>query len=124
MNFFRFFPFFLIAWTMSIFAYESYSDESYGSIFFYLMLASIFIYLGKNKYKVVQEKRYDTVNIIAINIGLLPLLFSNLMLSPIVLQGKAINESGIIFVLVLIYSPIMYAGTSIILNIYVYFKKK
>ena len=124
MNLLYIFPFLLIAWAMSIFAYQSYTDESYGGIFFYLILAGIFIYLAKNKYKAVQEKKYDVANIIAINIGLLPLLFSNLMLSPIILQGKTINESGMIFVLVLIYSPVMYGGTLIILNIYTYLKKK
>jgi len=124
MNFFYIFPFLLIAWTMSIFAYQSYTDESYGGIFFYLILAGIFIYLAKNKYKAVQEKKYDIAHIIAINIGLLPLLFSNLTLSPIILQGKAINESGMIFVLVLIYSPIMYVGTLILLNPYAYLNLK
>lgn len=109
---------------MFIFSYQSYTDESYGGVLFYLILIGTFIYLAKNKYKAVQEKKYNLTNIIAINVGLLPLLYANLMLSPIVLRGEAINESGMIFVLVLIYSPIIYAGTSIILTVYSYLKNK
>jgi len=123
MKFLSIFPFLLIAWTMFIFAYESYHDESYGSMFFYSILVGIFIYLAKNKYKKNQENKLDTTNIIAINIGLLPLLFSNLVLLPIMLQGKAINESGMVFVLVLIYSPIMYGGTLVVLRVYSYLTK-
>lgn len=109
---------------MFIFAYQSYTDESYGGILFYLILVGIFNYLAKIKYKAIQEKKYNVINIIAINFGLLPLLFSNLMLSPIIWQGKAINESGMIFVLVLIYSPVMYAGALMLLTLFAYLKKK
>lgn len=123
MKFLSIFPFLLAAWAMFIFVYESYNDESYGSIFFYSILVGIFIYLAKNKYKANQENKLDTTNIIAINIGLLPLLFSNLVLLPIMLQGKAINESGMVFVLVLIYSPIMYGGTLVVLRVYSYLTK-
>jgi hypothetical protein len=120
MKFLSIFPFLLAAWAMFIFVYESYNDESYGSIFFYSILVGIFIYLAKNKYK---ENKLYTTNIIAINIGLLPLLFSNLMLLPVMLQGKAINESGMVFVLVLIYSPIIYGGTLVVLRVYSYLTK-
>lgn len=122
MKFLYIFPYLLVVWTMFIFSYQSYTDESYGGVLFYLILIGTFIYLAKNKYKAVQEKKYNLTNIIAINVGLLPLLYANLMLSPIVLRGEAINESGMIFVLVLIYSPIIYAGTSIILTVYSYLK--
>ena len=124
MKFLYIFPYLLVVWTMFIFSYQSYTDESYGGILFYLILIGTFIYLAKNKYKAVQEKKYNLTNIIAINVGLLPLLFANLMLSPIVMQGEAINESGMIFVLVLIYSPIIYAGTLIILTLYSYLKNR
>lgn len=124
MKFLYIFPYLLVVWTMFIFSYQSYTDESYGGVLFYLILIGTFIYLAKNKYKAVQEKKYNLTNIIAINVGLLPLLYANLMLSPIVLRGEAINESGMIFVLVLIYSPIIYAGTSIILTVYSYLKNK
>jgi len=97
---------------MLIFSYQSYTDESYGGILFYLILIGTFIYLAKNKYKAVQEKEHNLTNIIARNVGLLPLLFANIMLSSIILRGEAINESGMIFVLVLIYSPMMYAKVS------------
>lgn len=109
---------------MFIFSYQNYTDESYGDVLFYLILIGTFIYFAKNKYKAVQEKKYNLTNIIAINVGLLPLLYANLMLSPIVLRGEAINESGMIFVLVLIYSPIIYTGILIILTVYSYLKNK
>ena len=120
MKFLSIFPFLLIAWTIFIFVYQSYTDKSYAEMFFYFILFGIYIYLAKNKYKVIQEKKLDIINIISINIGMLPLLFSNLVLLPIMLQGKAINESGMIFVLVLIYSPMMYIGTLVVLRIYSY----
>jgi|GEM_PF-2137179 len=123
MKFLSIFPFFLVVWTSFIFIYQSYSDESYGDIFFYSILVGFFIYLAKNKYKAIQENKLDITNIIAINIGLLPLLYSNLVLLPIMLQGKAINESGMVFVLVLIYSPMLYIGTIIVLKIYSYLTK-
>ncbi len=64
------------------------------------------------------------MHMIAINVGLLPLLYANLLLSPIVMQGRAINESGMVFVLVLIYSPVMYVGTLVPLMLYAIWKKK
>jgi len=53
MKFLSIFPFLLVAWTMLIFIYQNYSDESYGGIFFYSILVGIFIYLAKNKYKTI-----------------------------------------------------------------------
>ncbi|WP_457747776.1 hypothetical protein [Sulfurimonas sp.] len=123
MKFLSIFPFFIVVWTIFIFAYQSYNDESYGDIFFYLILIGILLYLVKNKYKAIQEKKLDVMNTIAINIGLLPLIFSNLVLLPIILQGEAINESGMVFVLVLIYSPMMYIGSLVVLKIYSYSNK-
>jgi len=123
MKFLSIFPFLLVAWAMFIFVYQSYNDASYESVFFYSILVGTFIYLAKNKYKATQEKKLDITNVIAINIGLLPLLFSNLVLLPTMLQGKAINESGMVFVLVLIYSPMMYVGTLVVLKIYSYLIK-
>ena len=124
MKFLYIFPYLLVAWTMLIFSYQSYTDESYGGIIFNLILFGIFIYLAKNKYKAIQEKKFDVTKIIAINIGLLPLLYSNLVLSPIILQVEKINESGMVFVLVLIYSPIMYIVTLGVLRVYSYLKNK
>ncbi len=56
MKFLSIFPFFIVVWTIFIFAYQSYNDESYGDIFFYLILIGILLYLVKNKYKAIQEK--------------------------------------------------------------------
>lgn len=122
MRFLYAFPFLLVAWTMLIFAYESNKDSDMGSIIIYAALALLFIYLAIKRYRAHKEKKPDIGNIIAINIGLLPLLYSNLFLTPIMLQGRDINESGMIYVLVLIYSPMMYIGTLVIIKLYESFR--
>jgi len=111
-------PFLLISWTMFIFGYQNLHDKSYGYTFLYTVLGIICIYIAKNRYKTTQKK---PLNIIAVNIAMIPLLFSNITLSPMILQGKPINESGMIFVLVLIYSPVIYVGTLFIVKVYLYF---
>jgi len=106
---------------MLIFAYKSYNDGSYLSTIFYLILAILFGFLGKRKHQNIKTSKHKIKDIIATNIALLPLLYANLFLSTIVAQAKPINESGMIYVLVPIYSPMLYIGSHIILSIYSYF---
>jgi hypothetical protein len=112
------FPFLLVLWTMCIIAYEDHKDESFGGIVFCLLIVTIFVYWAVKKYREPSKKKLDVANIIAVNIGLLPLLYSNLLLTPIVLQGKEINESGMVYVLVLIYSPLLYGGSLLAMVIF------
>ena len=122
MKFLYAFPFILVAWTMFIFAYESDKDHMNIDIVANTAFTILFIYLAIKRYRTFEDKKHDTANIIAINIGLLPLLYSNLLLTPIMLQGKGINESGMVYVLVLIYSPMLYIGALVVLKLYETFK--
>ena len=124
MKFLYAFPFLLVAWTMFIFAYESYKDNASGGIIFNAILLLLFIYLAIKRYRTFQDKKLDIGNIIAVNIGLLPLLYSNLLLTTIVLQNKAINESGMVYVLVLIYSPMLYIGALVVIQLYASLRKR
>jgi len=123
MQFLNIFPFFLFAWTMAIFAYQSYTDESYTGLFFYLIMVSLFCYIALLKSKTIKQSIDTTVNKIAFNAALLPLLYSNLILSRIIIKAEEINESGMVFVLVLIYSPIIYAVTLLLLMIYIFLRQ-
>lgn len=106
---------------MLIFSYQSYTDQSYIGMIVYILLCGLFIELAKHKYKTAAANTYADANIfIALNAGLLPLLYSNLFLSQIIWQGENINESGMVFVLVLIYSPIMFGVTITALTFYSY----
>ena len=124
MKFLSLFPFLLIAWMMLIFAYESYRDESIGGAIFSLILAGIATYWGIKKYRDNQYNKSDLPNLLAANIGLLPLLYSNLILMPIILAGKEINESGMVYVLVMIYSPMMYVGSLVPIMLFDSLRKK
>ena len=118
MKFLYTFPFLLIAWATFIFAYESNKDDDIGGMVLYASLTALFIYLTIKRYKTYKDKKLDITNIVAINIGLLPLLYSNLLLTPIMLQGRGINESGMVYVLVLIYSPVLYIGALVVAKLY------
>jgi membrane protease YdiL (CAAX protease family) len=114
-------PYLLLSWTMLIFAYESYNDKYYLPMLFYLALAILFGFLAKRKYQNIKTSKHKNRDIIVTNIALLPLLYANLYLSTIVAQAKPIDESGMIYVLVPIYTPMLYIGSHIILSIYSYF---
>lgn len=118
------FPFLLVAWAMLIFAYESYMDESIGGTIFNSVLAMVTIYWGIKIYRGKQHNKSNFPNLIAANIGLLPLLYSNLIFMPIILKGREINESGMVYVLVMIYSPMMYIGSLIPIMLYVGLRAK
>ena len=83
MKFLYAFPFLLAAWEMFIFANESNKDDEIGGMVLYAALTALFTYLTIKRYKTYKDKKLDTANTIAINIGLLPLLYSNLLLTPI-----------------------------------------
>ena len=118
------FPFVLIAWTMFIFAYVSKKNQIYVDALLYAIFSILFLYLAIKRYKNYKIDKPDIANTIAINIGLSSLLYSNTVLTPIMLQGRGIHESGMVYVLVLIYSPIMYIGVLIIIHLYKSFFKK
>ena len=112
------FPFVLIAWTMFIFAYVSKKNQIYVDTLLYAIFSILFLYLAIKRCRNYKIDKPDIANTIAINIGLFPLLYSNIVLTPIILQGKGIHESGMVYVLVLIYSPVMYIGALIIIQLY------
>ncbi len=124
MKFLYAFPFVLIAWTMFIFAYVSKKNQIYVDTLLYAIFSILFLYLAIKRYRNYKIDKPDIANTIAINIGLFPLLYSNIVLTPIILQGKGIHESGMVYVLVLIYSPVMYIGTLVIIQLYKSFFKK
>ena len=124
MRFLNIIPYLLLSWTMFIFAYESYNENSYLSTIFYLVLTILFGFLAKRKYPNLKTSKHEIRDIIASNIALLPLLYANLYLTTIVAQAKPINESGMVYVLVPIYTPMLYIGTHIILLIYSYFHNR
>jgi len=124
MKFLSLFPFLLVAWALLIFTYQSYMDGAVGDIIFYLVLAGIAIYWGIKRYRKNSHNTSDSAKLIALAIGLLPLLYANLILMPIILAGEKINESGMVYVLVMIYSPIMYIGSLVVLMLYFKLKKK
>jgi len=81
-------------------------------------------YLTIKKYKQNFEHYHNYNNIIAVNVGLIPLIFANVLVSNIVLQGAMINENGMIYILVFIYSPVLYVVTFIGLTLCEYLKNK
>ena len=119
-------PYMMIAWTMLILGHESYikNKPQDAGIFISSILFIVFIYLAIKKYKQNFEHYHNYNNIIAVNIGLIPWIFANILLSNIVLQGAMINENGMIYILVFIYSPVLYAVTLIGLTAYEYLKNK
>ena len=109
-----------MCWTMLIFAHEDYIKSSYVGMFISLIIFSVFIYMLIKKYKNYRKKKNDYIYSISLNIGLLPLLYSNVFLTPYFIASKPINESGMVYVLVLIYSPVFYISAFIPLIIYSY----
>ena len=118
------FPFVLIAWTMFIFAYESKKNQIYVDALLYAIFSILFLYLAIKRYKNYKIDKPDIANTIAIHIGLSPLLYANIVLTPIILQGREIHESGMVYVLVLIYSPVMYIGALVAIQLYKSFFRK
>ena len=123
MKFLSLFPFLLVAWALLIFAYESNMDGAVGGTIFNLVLTGIAIYWGIKRYRENSHNTSDPAKLIALTIELLPLLYANLILMPIILTGKEINESGMVYVLVMIYSPMMYIGSLVVLMLYAELKK-
>ncbi len=118
------FPFALIAWTVLIFAYASKQNQIYVDAFLYAIFSLLFIYWAIKRYRNYKVDNSDIANTIAINIGLSPLLYANIVLTPIMLQGRGIHESGMVYVLVLIYSPVMYIGALVVIQLYKSFFRK
>jgi len=118
MKFLYAFPFVLIAWTMFIFAYVSKKNQIYVDTLLYAIFSILFLYLAIKRYRNYKVDKPDIANTIAINISLFPLLYSNMVLIPIMLQGKDIHESGMVYAVVLIYSPAMYISTLVIIQLY------
>ena len=108
-------PVLFIIWTLLILSIEAFYDEAYVAIIINFIIIGVLIKIAKN-YKTMDT--YKKLNIIAINIGLLPLVYANLLLTNILLQGNEINESGMAYVIVLIYSPIFYVISLSILMTY------
>ncbi len=107
------FPLILPAWALLIFAYQSYNDAAFGGMLFSWPSPQRFA-MALRRYKGVQKETFDKINAITVNTGLLPLVYANLLLSPIVLQGNQINDSGMVYVLVLIYAPFLYAESVLV----------
>ena len=113
MKILSFFPFIITAWALLVFAYESYLDRYFIDFVGYLFAAIVLLLYGV---RYIKQKR-PLHRIIALNIGLLPLLYSNLIVLPLILQGKPINETGMVYVIVLIYGSIFYIVAMLITEV-------
>ena len=109
-----FLPFLMVSWALFIFAYESYMDKYFLDLAGYLFAAVALLLYGLRH---IKKKERSPQSMIMLNIGLLPLLYANLIVLPLMLQGKPINETGMVYVLVLIYGPIFYIGAMIFFEI-------
>jgi len=114
MKLLSFFPFLMGTWALFVFAYESYMDKYFLDLIGYLFATVILLFYGA---KYIKKQKRSLYSMIMLNIGLLPLLYANLIVLPLMLQGKPINETGMVYVLVLIYGPIFYIGAMIIVEI-------
>jgi len=120
MKLLSFFPFLLTSWTMIVFSYESYMDNTLIDSIVYFLTAVVLLYYGVQR---SNKKPKDRGRLIALNIGLLPLLYANLLLLPLMFKGSPINESGMVYVLVLIYGPIFYIGALVVMEVLKMFMK-
>jgi len=102
------------SWALFVFAYESYMDKYFFDLTGYLFAAVVLLLYGS---KYIKKQKRSLHSMLMLNIGLLPLLYANLIVLPLMLQGKPINETGMVYVLVLIYGPIFYIGAMIIVEI-------
>jgi len=102
------------SWALFVFAYESYIDKYFLDLTGYLFTAVTLLFYGS---KYIKKQKISLHSMIMLNIGLLPLLYANLIVLPLMLQGKPINETGMVYVLVLIYGPIFYIGAMIVVEI-------
>lgn len=69
--------------------------------------------IAKENYKTAKT----TITNISFNVALLPLLFGNALLTQSVIMGDKITDSGMIYLMVPIYSPILFVASFAFLKI-------
>jgi exosortase/archaeosortase len=108
-------PYFIILWSFTIFNFNK-EEEYYGYslgflIFLFCIVACMFIcYFKKSKI---------TLNIIAINISLIPLGLLNYRSTEYLFYNNSMDETAMSYFIVL-YLPIIYISTYLIFKLIVY----
>ncbi len=116
------FVFFNLTFCVLIFIHQlilGYEDiSSIPSIAIGLLIMGILINLGIRNYKKKINTVFEKVLAIAINIGVLPILFVNVYSSKFLIYNEYMNEEGMIFVIPLIYTPMLSMSSFILLYPY------
>ncbi len=123
MQFLSAFPFILIAWTLTIFAYESYKGNLPIDTLIYCSVVFLILHFALRRYRDYDKRRSESARIIALNIALSPLLYNNLIITHSMLQNHVINETETVYIFVMVYSPILYIGVLVLIEIYKYLSK-
>jgi len=95
------FPALVIVWTMLTLLSQGFEVPSF-------VIMIIFLFVAKKYYREKPKTNKDKASAIALNFAVLPLILINGIFLPYLLQGKRIGESGMAYLLPMIYSPIIY----------------
>ena len=115
------FPNLIIAWTFLFFLIQdSFLSETTlsSAIITDLTFIAIFMFIAIKYYKKTPNSLRASASVISYNISIIPLLFINISTLPYFF--KSIGSSGLIYLLPMIYSPIIFIVSFFI----IYFIKK
>jgi len=111
-------------WTFLIFLQQdSYSHGFITALGNNILFIVLFGGLAYTYYGKVTKTKNIKARAIALNIAILPLAFINILFMPKVIVGDKIGESGMAYLLPMIYSPMIFIIVWIIAYIFISYKK-
>ena len=119
------FPNLIVAWTFLFFLIQDFfiSDTIHtNAIITDLTFIAIFIFIAIRYYKKTPNSLKESAYIISYNISILPLLVINISTLPYFF--KSIGSSGLIYLIPMIYSPILFIISFIIVYLVKKYKQK
>lgn len=112
------FPAIVLAWTMLVFILQNPRLNS----LFEIALLIVFLWIAKKYYNKKPKDIWHKMSGVAYNIAILPLLFINIQILPHVLNGEPLGDAGMVYLLPLIYSPVIYLVSLLIFYIFLWIK--
>ena len=119
------FPNLIVAWAFLFFLVQDIfllHSVFNMAIIIDLIFIAIFLSLAIKNYKKIPKSIRESALIISYNVSVLPLLLINITTFPYFF--KSIGASGLIYLLPLIYSPIIFIVSFIVVYLIKYFKQK
>lgn len=119
------FPNLIVAWTFLFFFIQDFFQSDIihtNAIIIDLIFIAIFIFIAIRYYKKTPNSLKESAYIISYNISILPLLVINIGTLPYFF--KSMGSSGLIYLIPMIYSPIIFVVSFIIVYLIKKYKEK